>query len=374
MAVALRGNLQDFGIAEVFQLIGQQRKTGLLKISNGGREVCLAFDAGSVVWATPVAEHEHEILGKQLIRSGYLTAQRLAALHAEAKPSGRSLRALMLSDGGISEQDLEAVDSLLTGNTIFDVLRWSDGSFHFLSQAVTHDRPPEKLLGAEQILMDGLRMVDEWQTFHDRVPPLDSIPECSGSIDEFRQQARHGGASQIDQFERIYQLVDGRMTLQRVIDLSRLGLFDANRVIAELVQAGLITAVENKNARGGKRRIAAGRSLGHQLVGAMTAIVPLLLLGAMVYWISLQGAARPERIEAFPIDRQIFDQANALFEKRRIRHALEAHRYLTGAWPDQLVDLDASGLLGDQVMAVDPRPAYYYARSGNDIVLLAPER
>ncbi len=31
MAVALRGNLQDFGIAEVFQLIGQQRKTGMLK-------------------------------------------------------------------------------------------------------------------------------------------------------------------------------------------------------------------------------------------------------------------------------------------------------------------------------------------------------
>ena len=28
VAVALRGNLKDFGIADVFQLIGQQRKTG----------------------------------------------------------------------------------------------------------------------------------------------------------------------------------------------------------------------------------------------------------------------------------------------------------------------------------------------------------
>ncbi|MCP4038759.1 MAG: DUF4388 domain-containing protein, partial [bacterium] len=44
MGVALNGNLQDFGIAEVFQLIGQQRKTGMLNISHAGREVCLAFD------------------------------------------------------------------------------------------------------------------------------------------------------------------------------------------------------------------------------------------------------------------------------------------------------------------------------------------
>ena len=32
MSIALRGNLRDFGIAEVFQLIGQQRKTGILEI------------------------------------------------------------------------------------------------------------------------------------------------------------------------------------------------------------------------------------------------------------------------------------------------------------------------------------------------------
>ena len=32
MGVALRGNLEDFGIADVFQLIGQQRKTGVLDL------------------------------------------------------------------------------------------------------------------------------------------------------------------------------------------------------------------------------------------------------------------------------------------------------------------------------------------------------
>ena len=44
---ALRGNLRDFGIAEVFQLIGQQRKTGILEIDHGGDRVQLLFDGGN---------------------------------------------------------------------------------------------------------------------------------------------------------------------------------------------------------------------------------------------------------------------------------------------------------------------------------------
>lgn len=374
MAVALRGNLQDFGIAEVFQLIGQQRKTGLLKILNDRREVCLAFDSGSVVWAKPSAKHEHEALGQRLIRCGHLTAEVLSTLDAGARSSGRSLRALMVSEGVVTEPDLEAVDSLITHDTIFEVLRWSDGSFDFLSQAVTHNRPQDKLLGAEQILMDGLRMVDEWQTFHSAVPPLESVLEHRGSIDAYREQTRRDGGQNLEQFEKIYQLVDGRLTLQRVIDLSRLGLFDATRIVAEMMGAGLLVGLETKRNQTAGPETRSGRTPAQRLVYAVAACVPLIVLGAMVFWIHLQGSARPERIEAFPIVRQTFDQAHSLFEKRRIRHALEAHRYLTGDWPESLEELDGSGSMGNAKMAAAPYADYYYSRSENEIVLLAPVR
>ena len=49
MSVALRGNVKDFGIAEVFQLIGQQRKTGILELSGQDQQVQLVFDCGAVV-------------------------------------------------------------------------------------------------------------------------------------------------------------------------------------------------------------------------------------------------------------------------------------------------------------------------------------
>jgi len=54
VTVALHGNLQDFGIGEVFQLIGQQRKTGVLEVRGEQGEVELRFDSGGVVAADGV--------------------------------------------------------------------------------------------------------------------------------------------------------------------------------------------------------------------------------------------------------------------------------------------------------------------------------
>ena len=374
MAVALRGNLQDFGIAEVFQLIGHQRKTGLLTISNEGKEVTLAFDGGAVVWAAPAAKSENETLGRRLIRSGYLTSRSLSTMNAEAKSSGRPLRSLVVASGAATEEDLEAVDSLLTRDTIFEVLRWTNGSFHFHSKPVVHDRPPERLLGAEQILMDGLRMVDEWQIFRDSVPPLDTIVEHAGDIDERRQAMRREGGQRAEQFEKIVQLIDGRMTLQRVIDLARVGMYDATRIIAELMDAGLVVPLADQKARVARRGAKRGLTMAQRLVRVTSVVAPTLLLCGMVYVVQLLSAARPERIEAFPIVRDRIVEAQTLFEKRRIRHAVEAHRYLTGEWPEALDQLEQSGLLPEDELAARSRAAYYYAPSENNVVLLAPER
>ncbi len=95
MRVSLRGNLQDFGIAEVFQLIGQQRKTGVLEI-DGPSRVRLAFDEGAVVWAAVAMKREHEALGQMLVRCGLLTRERLAESLKKSGNTAQSLPALLV--------------------------------------------------------------------------------------------------------------------------------------------------------------------------------------------------------------------------------------------------------------------------------------
>lgn len=374
MSVGLSGNLVDFGIADVFQLIGQQRKTGFLDVRQKKETLRLAFDQGCVVWARPVGAREDSEIGERLVRCGLLTQHRLEALEAESGFSARPLTQLVVDTGDVSAADAEAIEDLVTNDTVFTVLRWSDGSFDFSAQAVHHGRPPDKLLHAEQILMDGLRMVDEWQTFAGLVPDGDTVFERNAPIASYKRGLSGESKSRLPAVERVHALVDGRLSAQRIIDLSRLGLFDATRALAELHHHDVIVPVARHPARSRRRESdRSRRSVMEGAVAGLTGALPLVVLAGMVSMI-LDGTPPAPGTTVFPIERAPLQDARQVFEKRRVEHVLEAQHLLSGRWPESLPANDPTGLLEGDDLTPEGGAPYYYARRGDGIVLLAPER
>ena len=49
--MALAGTLKDFGLPDIVQLIGLQRKTGTLHLKHEGESVSVIFDNGAIVAA-----------------------------------------------------------------------------------------------------------------------------------------------------------------------------------------------------------------------------------------------------------------------------------------------------------------------------------
>ncbi len=374
MSAALHGKLQDFGIAEVFQLIGQQRKTGTLDVTRGKQTLRLAFDEGCVVWGRPVGPKDDSVIGERLVRCGLITQERLAQLQAESGVSARHVAQLAVDAGDLSAQDAAQIEELVTSDTIFVVLRWSDGSFDFSAQPVRHDRPADKLLHAEQILMDGLRMVDEWQTFADLVPDSETVFERSAPIALYKRGLTGEAKSRLPAVERIHGLVDGRMTSQRVIDLSRLGLFDATRALAELHHHEVIVPLSKRQARSRRRTSDRPMQGALELVRFwVAAALPLVLLAGLVSMIVGRGPASSVGT-VFPITRAPLEDARSVFEKRRVQHVLEAQHLLTGHWPSDLAGNDPTGLLGGDALTPRGAAPYYYAQREEGVLLLAPER
>jgi hypothetical protein len=374
MSVALGGNLQDFGIAEVFQLIGQQRKTGVLEISLSQRTMRLAFDSGAIVWASPVGSSEYAVLGEQLVRSGLITNTRLEALVEESESSARHLPALLVATGAVTEEELEETTELLTRETIFEVLRWSEGSFHFSAQSVNHDRPRDSLLAAEQILMDGLRMLDEWRTFVDRVPADDVVFQQSRPLDVYRHRVQGEARQRLPQAERIYQLVDGRLNARRIIDLSRLGTFEATRVLAELSDARAISPINSAQPRKTIRSDRGFKPMVEQVGHALAAAFPLAFLCLMIALTFGMWIPSKAQLPGFPIERSSLAEARHAFEKLRLRNVVHQQRFLTGEWPETLARLDGVDEGGTDALTPSVSESYYYARSEDGILLLAPER
>ena len=231
MSVGLNGNLRDFGISEVFQLIGQQRKTGTLRVREGAREMELHFDEGRIITAAP-AGAPGAALGDMLVRTGVLDAD----VHRRLSRSGEidtPFEELVVREGHVRATDLREIEDLLTRETLFELLRWVSGSFHFLAQPVRHQRPAEALLPAEQVLMDGLRMVDEWGAFADQAPAPHTVFRRRGSLEEFRSSQSSSTSAHPAATEKIFLLIDGRSPMERVLDLSRLGTFLGTRVVVD---------------------------------------------------------------------------------------------------------------------------------------------
>jgi hypothetical protein len=368
VSVALRGNLEDFGIADVFQLIGQQRKTGILELRGEGGRVELRFDRGAVVSAAPLRAEPHEAIGEMLVRCGLLEPEQLARLRRESESSAQSVPALAVERSWVDAGQLQEVEDLLTRETFFAILRWRSGAFDFRAQPVAHARPVESLLGAEQILMDGLRMLDEWQSFAPEIPSERMVFLPVGDLVAWRETAGPS-AVPVGALERVFHLLDGHSDVRRVIDRSRLGTFDAVRALAELRRAGLLALAEP--ARGADRGEAPGRSRSG-LAGVRAALataLPLLLL-LFAAGAALLGRIAPPAPPGFPIVRSPLAAARAQHAARGVRHALEAERFATGRWPDSL-DAIASA---ERPMAADGGAPYYYLRRGDGAVLLAPER
>ena len=62
--MALEGSIKDFSLADIFQLIGIQRKTGVLTLRNEDEEVKVSFLNGLVVNADSKSKRLDDRLGE----------------------------------------------------------------------------------------------------------------------------------------------------------------------------------------------------------------------------------------------------------------------------------------------------------------------
>jgi len=375
VSVALHGNLHDFGIGEVFQLIGQQQKTGVLEVQHEEVRLRITFDSGAVVAGDRVGAYERANLGDMLVRTGLITPQRLVALERQIAEHGAELEALLREGGELRGDQLDEIISLVTRETLFELLRWTRGSFHFTAGPVVHSRTAAQCIPAEQLLMDGLRMLDEWRSFDEAAVDPEAVFEATSRFEDFRRAQPGDGPDKLAVAERLFLLIDGREPVQRVVDLSRLGSFEGARWLTRFRRAGLIERVlPALVAKKQRRRQALALAQGKGVPGALLALLPWLLLGAIVLRLAAPESPRPGGAETLA-EQALRYEVEASFETLRLRNLADAYRYARGEWPAGLTDLRRffhDARRQEPLAPLDPRE-YYFAQRGESFLVLAPE-
>lgn len=370
---SLRGNIEDFGMADVFQLIAQQRKTGNLEFVRKGDKIQIQFDHGLVVGAAHVGAFEGSHFADMLLRCGFVTRERFDEFLEESKRTCKSMARIALEREVLSPAELRELEDLITSETLFDLLRWSEGDFDFHAMPVKHDRQRGELIPTDHILMDGLRMVDEWHQFSPVISD-DTIVFQKVSAGE---EAERGLAVDI---KKIYRRVDGRLSVRRIIDLTRIGTFEGTRIFADLRKNGLIEPVQVEEERTEKKKWI-GVELNREFLpvvsatlGSVAALL-VLMIGSLI-------AGHGSVPEAFSVRKDSLKTAEIQLETLLLRNAVEAYRYaaplrgknqVRNEFPAKLEQLVEQGYVTQDALTGPNGAPYYYVIRGDNFVLLAPE-
>lgn len=262
--MALEGTLKDFSLADIFQLIGLQRKTGVLTLRAKEDVVTISFLDGKVVGADSLNKRLEDRLGQVLLKSNVISREALERALALQKETLERLGHILLTHGIIEKDELAKALEQQILQIIYRTFRWQDGDYHFAPEAsVDYDHELVQPLSTESILMEGARMLDEWPIIEKKISDPNAVfvptkaaenleiapeEELEDLINfEFEQAPFPDAGAPASTTIRVtpvehhvLQLLNGRHTVSDVISSSMYGEFDTCKALYTLLNRGLI--------------------------------------------------------------------------------------------------------------------------------------
>ena len=239
--VLLQGNLREFNLPNVFQLVKMSAKTGALSINREGESGKIFFRNGQIYFAT--AHPGTMPLGERLVKSGHVTSKQLRAALAEQKKKSSKGRigAILLEHGYIDRKTLEQSVRDQIEDVTFNFFSWVDGDFTFEADETVTDEDIHVEMNVESVIMEGCRRIDEWELIFNSLGSLERVPRLryNDIVEE------DGGVKLAPDQWRVVCWVDGRHDINTVLKECGLDRFNGAKVIYDLFKAGLLTVSDS---------------------------------------------------------------------------------------------------------------------------------
>src|SRR5262245_1248353 len=385
--MALEGTIKDFGLPDIFQLIGLQRKTGILTLTSEKESVTVTFENGMVVMADSSSKRLEDRIGSVLVKQGKLGKERLEEALATQQQTLQRLGHILATSNYITTKDLKEALQVQVSQIVFRVFRWRDGQYNFAAtDSVDFDRENFTPMSADFILMEGIRMVDEWPIIVKKIPSMDIVfrtvvdasmievaagdEPLGGAADAKRAPASSSNKIRLSpDEERIYRKVDGTRTVNGIIDATGLGEFEVCRTLFDLLNRNIIAPT----GRGTTPTAQAEEP--ESIVSATPGYVVMALALVLGVAGAVAQARSPFAVTGLPALLrtpyvEILESVSAS-RLQRLDRGLQAYVLLKGAPPRTLEELVQAGLVDTRYLKDPSDRPYHYVPNGSGYTLNA---
>ncbi len=334
--MALKGTLKDFSLADIFQLISIQKKTGILSLKRDDEQIDVYFEDGMIVWAEAKSERADLLLGKLLVRIGAITKQELEEALETQKNTMKRLGQILIDKHYISQEDLREALRKKVLELVYSLFKWRRGDYHFTPLTkVDYDRENFEPLSTESVLMEGLRMIDEWPVIERKLNKPDLVfrkkaksKNKAKEIDAFLVEEEfltdEGKESLPYEMGYVLGLVDGMSSIRDIVEKSKLIEFYTYRALYDLLEGGYIEptviTAPDLPVKESKKKIASEKVL---FAGIVIGVVFVI-----TFWASFKSPINDVLPSFNPLKGSGFEKVNNEYEKLKAVKSREIIRLL----------------------------------------------
>jgi hypothetical protein len=368
--MGLEGTLRVFSLTDIFQVLGLQRKSGMLTVEGEDDTVTVSFLGGQVVSADSSARRLENRIGTLLVRAGRINEEQLNRIVEMQKESQQRLGFLLIRERLVTPEDLREALRLQIFRIIFSAFRWTDGRFRFSQEGpIDYDADHMSPVPTESILMEAAQMLDEWPILQKKVRSRDIVFKRAPGVENLRllvsSEEAHEGTLSVSRPEaETWRWIDGIRTVSDVMDRAFLSDFEVLKGFADLLDRNLLVEARTGPEPVPEAPLEAApsrRDTGWVLWAgvAVVAALAFLLVPRSPWNPMLHGAGDT------PLGSQIM-KAASLYRLERLERGVRVFYDASGKYPRSLEDLISGRIVQEDTLRDPYGRAYRYILRSED--------
>ena len=245
--IAVQGSLESFKVPEVLTFLDASGKTGMLTVSNDGREAYVFCRRGAVVYAA--SNQESLRLAALLTRKNQISREQAEMIDDLMLRGGGRFGDVAVREGVLSPQELDEFLKVQVSEVLYDTFLWKAGTFMFYEG---FDLPPHAVTIAvdlTNLIMEGARRIDEWEEC------LQLLPDSTAVFRVVSRPETEKITLSADEWKILF-LINGQRSLEELCRDSAEDPLTVYGVVYGLLANRLIEEVERDNTPAGADSLA----------------------------------------------------------------------------------------------------------------------
>jgi hypothetical protein len=235
--MALKGNIRDFPVTQLLNLVNVAQKTGTLIVERPEEQIYLSFKDGKLSYARNGTGPAS--LTTMLYHAKKLNAAQVRAINERAGGMGdKELGLLLINSNFMNQQDILSSLQAYYLNMVSRLFTWSEGLFNFDTELLP---PKDKItvrISLENLIIEGTRRMREWEELQGEIPSLEmalrfsqrpgiSLRNLSLSADEWK----------------VISFVNPKNTIRQIARATNKNELEIRRIVYSFLQAGLVEMI-----------------------------------------------------------------------------------------------------------------------------------